>query len=99
MKLSTEIKADSASLESCSDTPRVGMSPGEVVVPAVPYEAGAGAPTVGTSPAKAEDERTHARATSNENRFTDFSPLKSRMQDFLHGKEYEQLREVLARGD
>lgn len=36
--------------------------------------AGAGTPTEGMSPAKADDERTHARAIIMRNRFTGFSP-------------------------
>jgi hypothetical protein len=40
---------------------------------------------MGISPAKAEDERIHARAIVIRNRFMDVSPLRVlAMQDFLH---------------
>jgi hypothetical protein len=45
---------------------------------------GNGAPPDGISPAKAEDERTHARAIVIRDRFMDVSPLSLAMQDFLH---------------
>jgi hypothetical protein len=52
-------------------TPPVGSSPREVaVVWFVPV--GAGEPLVGTSPARAETENTHARATAPKNRFMVF---------------------------
>ena len=55
--------------------PTVGTSPGdvEVVVTVVPFDAGAGAPTDGISPAKAEEERAHVRAIVIRNRFMEVS--------------------------
>jgi tetratricopeptide (TPR) repeat protein len=42
----------------------------------VPLDVGAGAPTVGMSPANAEAERTHVKATVIRNLFIDDSPLR-----------------------
>jgi hypothetical protein len=63
------------------------MSPGSVVsIVALDGGGGAGEPTEGMSPAKADDEKTHARANVIRSRFTSFSPLVG-MQDFLHRGE------------
>jgi hypothetical protein len=52
----------------------------------VPLDAGAGAPTVGMSPANAETERTHVKATVIRNLFIDVAPFETKtMQSFLHG--------------
>ena len=49
------------------------MSPGWVVsVGALVGGGGAGAPTDGMSPAKADDEKTHAKANVIRSRFTSF---------------------------
>lgn len=87
-KPSTVSKADSAASDTCSAAPLVGISPVEVsvVVCVAPLGGGAGTPPEGMSPAKAGDERAHARITDIRNRFTDFL-LLSRMQDFLHRRE------------
>jgi hypothetical protein len=54
------------------------MSPGEVevVVCVAPFGGGAGIPTDGTSPAKADAERTQLRVIAIANRFMDVSPFE-----------------------
>ena len=53
--------------------PSHGMSPGAVEVVGVGLGAGDGVPSVGISPAKADDERAHVRATAIRNRFMEVS--------------------------
>ena len=69
-KLSTDSKADSASLES-SDLPGVSMSPGSVVaaVAASPLDDGAGEPSVGMSPAEIEPAKAQVSAIAIRSRF------------------------------
>ena len=74
-KLSTDSKADSASLEICSALPTDGISPGAVAAVGVGFGAGDGEPSVGICPARTEDERAHVRATAIRNRFMG-SPLE-----------------------
>ena len=73
-------KVSAASDISCAKPPD-GISPGPVEVDG----GGAVTPTDGTSPAKAEPERTQVRASVIIKRFMNVSPL--RMQDFLHREE------------
>ena len=86
-KLSTDSKADSASLES-SDLPTEGRSPGEVeVVSDTLFDAGAGAPSLGMSPAEIEHAKAQMSAVAIRSRFMEVSPWVLVMQDFLHRKE------------
>ena len=57
--------------------PTVGTSPGdvEVVVTVVPFDAGAGAPRVGMSPARVETESKQASAVAAKRRFIIESPF------------------------
>ena len=81
----------------CGDaTPLVGKSPGAVVVCVVPLGAGEVTPLVGKSPARAEAERTHAKAVAAKNRFIFFS-FNLRMQGFLHNGSIKQFSPLLAR--
>jgi hypothetical protein len=86
--LSAANNVDSASLESCSSTPSLGISPGAVKLVGAPlFGDGAGEPLIGMSPAEAFIESVQARATTVRNRFTGYLLQKLTMQDFLHRKE------------
>src|SRR5687767_2761335 len=71
------MRVSAASEISCV-RPLVGISPGAVALVVGVGSLGGGAvtPTVGTSPAKAEAERTQVRVSVIIKRFIDVSPLK-----------------------
>lgn len=54
--------------------PMVGISPGSVVVAIAGVGEGVTTPQVGISPASAETEKTHVKATVNMNRFIGVTP-------------------------
>lgn len=73
----------------------VGISPGVVEAVGVGFGAGDGEPSLGMSPAKAEEKRAHVRAIAMRNRFIG-SPLIFGDARVLTSEIIEQLPKVLA---
>jgi hypothetical protein len=60
----------------------------------IPLDAGAGVPIVGISPANAETDRMHVKATIVRNRFIDVSPLGIKDAKFFTSAGIEQQRKI-----
>src|ERR1700730_2686258 len=91
---STHSTRSSAASDASCAKPTDGISPGAVEVDAGGGGGGAVTPTVGTSPAKTEAERTQVTTSVIIKRFIQVSPFEDAR--LLTSERIEQLPEVLA---